>query len=137
MLEFIPIADEQVFSFWEPYYKEFSIRYYWIPNTYFNIQYNCELVGVGGLHKLRKDGHYLMRGCYVLSQFRKSLLNVADKGIHQHSIEFRINLAREMGAKVIWVRCNKNSINNYKKYGFELVLDNGKQYVPLCLKLTD
>lgn len=137
VLRFDKIVNECDFYHWKPYYNEFNIRYYWLPNTYYNIYHNLNLVGVGGLHKLKRDRVFLMRGCYIFPQYRKRHLLINSKSVHHHSIEFRINLAKENGAKTLWVRCNKNSINNYKEHGFELTLDNGKQYLPLCLNLTD
>jgi hypothetical protein len=137
MLRFLPIDTEYEFFFWKTYYDEFSIRYYWVPNTYYNIYYNDNLVGVCGLHKLNKPGSFLMRGDYILSEHRQKKLYVEGKSIHHHSIDFRINTASNLGAKTLWVRCNKNSIKNYKEHGFKLVVNNGKQYLPLCLDLTD
>lgn len=137
LLEFILIEHENDFLQWKPHYSDFNIRYYWLNDTYYNIFYNGQIAGVGGLHKLKKDNTFLMRGCYIIPNFRKKNVTIDGKGIHQHSIEYRLNLANSLNAKTLWVRCNKNSIKNYQKYGFETVLDSDKQYVPLCLKLNN
>lgn len=135
-INYQPILTALEFSYWKDHYSKYNIRYYWKENTYFNIIVNDTIAGVCGLHQLRRQGHYLMRGDFIHEKYRKSFEHLQEESLHSNSIAFRLQLARASGAKTIWVRCNKNSINNYKKHGFKVIRPVETQYVPLCLKIA-
>ena len=136
-VSFVKLKCEADLAYWRSNFLEYSIRYYWKENTYYNIYLENELVGICGLHQLNKDRHYLLRGAYILDSFRGKRLDLDNATIHQISINYRVNLATSLGAKSIWVRCNRNSIKNYQSKGFKRISSIERQYVPLCLHIDN
>lgn len=82
--------------------------------TYYYIYYNRELIGYIGL-ALREDSLFLSK-FYIKKEYRH-------KGIGTKTFEFIKDAARQQRKNKITLTVNKNntnSINAYKKWGFEI-----------------
>lgn len=92
---------------------------------YYGLYDNNKMVAFAGI--LKYQNKWVFKNAYTIEHYR-------GLGYHKQFLAYRLNLAKINNIKTIEATCTKMSINNYIKYGFEVV-NEYKHYKKLRLNL--